>query len=78
MEELTTETERKGRDCASLLIDWRQPCFSSRNRYHVADCEFLLGELFYTGAGGNNLLWFAGSAGFLSVFLLASGSHEAK
>lgn len=51
MEELTTETERKGRDCAPLLIDWMQPCVSSRNRYHVADCEFLLGELFYTGAG---------------------------
>lgn len=60
MEELTTETERKGRDRASLLIDWMQPCFSSRNRYHVADFEFLLGELFYTGAGGNNLLRFGG------------------
>lgn len=60
MEELTTETERKGRDRASLLIDWMKPCFSSRNRYHVADCEFLLGELFYTGQGGNNLLRFGG------------------
>lgn len=60
MEELTTETERKGRDRASLLIDWMQPCFSSHNRYHVAECEFLLGELFYTGAGGNNLLRFGG------------------
>lgn len=78
MEELTTETERKGRDCAPLLIDWMQPYVSSHNRYHVADCEFLLGDLFYTGAGGNNVLWFAGSAGFLSTFLLASGSDEAK
>lgn len=52
MEELTTETERKGRDCASLLIDWMQPYFSSRNRYHVADCEFLLrGIILHRGRG---------------------------
>lgn len=68
MEELTTETERKGRDCASLLIDWMQPCFSSRNRYFVADSEFLLGELFYTGAGGNNFLGLRAQPGFSRYF----------
>lgn len=47
MEEFTAETERKGRDCASLLIDWMQPCHRAIGS-HVVNCEFILGELFYT------------------------------
>lgn len=59
MEEFTAETERKGRDCASLLIDWMQPCHRAIGS-HVANCEFILGELSYTRAGGNNILLVCG------------------
>lgn len=50
MEELTTETERKGGDCASLLIDW-MPSHRAIGTTSPT-VEFILGELFYTGAGG--------------------------